>query len=444
MIHTSPVSTSAWFERARRVTPGGVHSPVRAFAAMRCDPVAIVSATGAHVRDSSGRRLLDYVGAWGPALLGHAHPDVEAAVVEAARRGLVFGLASPPEVELAERIVARVPGCDMVRFVVTGTEATMSAVRVARAATGRRVVVKFAGAYHGHADMFLVSAGSGAATFGLPDSPGVTPGAVQDTAIARLNDLASVDRCFDNADGRVAAVIVEPVAGNMGCVPPAEGFLEGLRERCTRAGAVLVFDEVMTGFRVARGGAADRYRVTPDLITLGKIAGGGVPLAAFGGRAELMRQVAPEGPVYQAGTYAAHPLAVAAGLATLDVIDRTPDLYSTLETRGARLQQGLAAAARDAGVPVSVQRVGSMWTAFFSAAPVTSWDDAAAVDREGFAAFFRAMLARDVLLPPSAFESAFLSIAHDGALIDETLEAAREAFREVRREHRDFGPGEGA
>jgi glutamate-1-semialdehyde 2,1-aminomutase len=432
MTTGSTTATATWFERAKRVTPGGVHSPVRAFAKVGCDPIAVVSAAGAVVRTADGRELVDYIGAWGPALLGHAHPVVEAAVVAAARRGLVFGLASPPEVDLAERIVARVPGCEVVRFVVTGTEATMSAVRVARAATGRRVVVKFAGAYHGHADMFLVSAGSGAATFGLPDSPGVTPGAVQDTAIARFNDLDSVDRCFAEAEGGVAAVILEPVVGNMGCVPPDDGFLEGIRDRCTRRGAALIFDEVMTGFRVARGGAAERYGVTPDLVTLGKIAGGGVPLAAFGGRAELMRQVAPSGAVYQAGTYAAHPLAIAAGLATLDVIDATPDLYDTLEARGERLQAGLQRAANAAGVSVSVQRVGSMWTVFFTTTPVRSWDDAAHASRDAFATFFRAMLARGILLPPSAFESAFLSIAHDDAVIAATIAAADSAFREVR------------
>jgi glutamate-1-semialdehyde 2,1-aminomutase len=428
----SPTGTATWFERARRITPGGVHSPVRAFNAVGGDPLAVVSAAGATVRTADGRELIDYIGAWGPALLGHAHPAVEAAVVEAARRGLVFGLASPPEVDLAERIVARVPGCEVIRFVVTGTEATMSAVRVARAATGRRVVVKFAGAYHGHADMFLVSAGSGVATLGIPDSPGVTPGAVQDTAIARFNDLASVDRCFDEADGGVAAVIVEPVVGNMGCVPPADGFLAGLRERCTRHGAVLIFDEVMSGFRVARGGAAERYGVTPDLVTLGKVVGGGVPLAAFGGRADLMQQVAPAGKVYQAGTYAAHPLAVAAGLATLDAIDAAAQLYDELERRGQRLQAGLEQAAAAADVPVQVQRVGSMWTVFFSATPIRSWDDAATASRAAFATFFRAMLAHGILLPPSAFESAFLSIAHDDAVIARTLDAAAAAFREVR------------
>jgi glutamate-1-semialdehyde 2,1-aminomutase len=399
---------------------------------MHCDPIAIVSARGARLTDSEGKSYIDYIGAWGPAILGHGHAAVEEAVVAAARRGLVFGLASPPEVDLAERIVARVPGCQMVRFTVTGTEATMSAVRLARAATGRRGIVKFAGAYHGHADMFLVSAGSGAATFGVPDSPGVTPGTAHDTLIAQFNDLDSVDRAFRGAAAGVAAVIVEPVMGNMGCVPPAEGFLEALRERCTRAGAILIFDEVMTGFRVARGGAAERFGVTPDLVTLGKIAGGGVPLAAFGGQWSLMQQVAPAGPVYQAGTYAAHPLAVAAGLATLEAIDQAPDLYDGLETRGARLQRGLEEAARAAGVTVTVQRVGSMFTVFFSAQPIRSWEDAASVDREGYARFFRAMLARGVLLPPSAFESAFVSMAHDDRVVDDTIAAARAAFQEAR------------
>jgi glutamate-1-semialdehyde 2,1-aminomutase len=432
MTTSAPVSTQSWIERARHVTPGGVHSPVRAFAAMQCDPIAIVSAKGARLTDSEGRTYIDYIGAWGPALLGHGHAQVEDAVVAAARRGLVFGLASPPEVDLAERIVSRVPGCQMVRFTVTGTEATMSAVRLARAATTRRAIIKCAGAYHGHADMFLVSAGSGAATFGVPDSPGVTPGAAKDTLIVRFNDLDSVDEALDRADGGAAAVIVEPVMGNMGCVPPADGFLEGLRERCTRAGALLIFDEVMTGSRVARGGAADRYHVTPDLVTLGKIAGGGVPLAAFGGQWSLMQQIAPAGPVYQAGTYAAHPLAIAAGLATLDAIDATPDLYESLEARGQRLQAGLEAAAAAAGVATRVQRVGSMFTIFFSDRPVASWDDAAAVNREGYARFFRAMLARGVLLPPSAFESAFISIAHDEAILDATIAAARAAFQEIR------------
>jgi glutamate-1-semialdehyde 2,1-aminomutase len=279
--------------------------------------------------------------------------------------------------------------------------------------------------------MFLVSAGSGAATFGVPDSPGVTPGAVADTTIARFNDLDSVDACFADAAGQVAAVIVEPVVGNMGCVPPEPGFLEGLRERCTRHGAVLIFDEVMSGFRVSAGGAAALYGITPDMVTVGKIAGGGLPLAAFGGRRELMSLVAPSGPVYQAGTYAASPLAIAAGLAAFETIDRTPDLYRTLDVRTASLQSGLQSAANDAGIPVQVQRVASMWTAFFSARPVRSWDDADAVDRQGYARFFRGMHARGVLLPPSPFESAFLSLAHDDAVIAETIAAARAALAEV-------------
>lgn len=423
--------TASWIERARRVTPGGVHSPVRAFKAMGAAPLAIVEARGAHVVDQSGRRYIDWIGAWGPALLGHANPQIERALAAALPNGLLFGLASPKEIELAERVTARVPGCDMVRFVVSGTEATMSAVRVARAATERPVIIKFAGAYHGHADMFLVSAGSGAATLGIPDSPGVTAGAAGDTLIARFNDRDDVTRCFEAARDRVAAVIVEPVHGNMGCVPPGPGFLEFLRDICTAHGAVLIFDEVMTGFRVSRGGAAERYGVTPDLITLGKIVGGGLPLAAFGGKRSLMQMVAPEGPVYQAGTFAAHPLAIAAGLAMLDAIDAVPDLYDVLEARGAGLQSAITAAADAAGVPVSVQRVGSMWTMFFSERPIRSWDDADAVDRERFARFFRAMLARNVLLPPSPFEAAFLSLAHDAAVIDETVEAVKGALGEA-------------
>lgn len=428
----SRIDPPSWITRANRVTPGGVHSPVRAFKAMGLPPLAIAEAHGAHVTTTDGARYLDWIGAWGPALLGHDHPVVSAAIMSAVSRGLVFGLAATPEVELSERITARVPGCEMVRLVVTGTEATMSAVRVARAHTRRTGIVKFAGGYHGHADMFLVSAGSGAATLGIPDSPGVTPGAAVDTAIARFNDLESVERCFEQAGGCVAAVIVEPVVGNMGCVPPRPGFLSGLRELCTRHGAVLIFDEVMTGFRVARGGAAALYGVTPDLITLGKVAGGGMPLAAFGGRRDLMEMVAPSGPVYQAGTYAAHPLAVAAGLATFDVIDATPGLYERLEHQGGRLEAGLGASAARAGLGALVQRVGSMWTLFFSKQPVHSWDDAAGVDREAFARFFRGMLARGILLPPSPFESAFVSLAHDDDAIAQTLEAAEATFAEMK------------
>ena len=421
---------SDWFARAARVTPGGVHSPVRAFRSVGLPPLALSEARGARVRDSQGRDYVDWIGAWGPALLGHGHPRVVAALERQARAGILFGLASPGEVALAERVTAKVPGCAMVRFVSTGTEAAMSAVRLARAATGRPGLVKFAGGYHGHGDAFMIRAGSGAATFGVPDSPGVTEGAAHDTHIARYNDLDDVDRVFREHPGGVAAVIVEPVAGNMGCVPPEPGFLPGLRERCDRHGALLIFDEVITGFRLGARGAAGRFGVTPDLVVLGKALGGGMPLAAFGGRADLMGRIAPAGPVYQAGTYAAHPLSIAAALAVMECLDEDPALWERLEAAGARLASGLETAAHAAGATVQVQRVGSMWTLFFSPRPVRSWDDAEAVDRDRHAAFFRALLARGVLLPPSAFETAFLSAAHGEAEIVHTLEAARAAFAE--------------
>ena len=426
-----PAEGAGWFERAARVTPGGVHSPVRAFRSVGLPPLALTEAHGALVRDAAGREYLDWIGAWGPALLGHGHPAVVAAIERQARKGLLFGLASPAEGELAERVTAKVPGCEMVRFVASGTEATMSAVRLARAATGRAGLLKFAGCYHGHGDAFLIRAGSGAATIGVPDSPGVTAGAARDTRIARYNDLTDVDRAFSEARDGIAALIVEPVVGNMGCVSPAPGFLAGLRERCDRHGTLLILDEVITGFRLGPRGAAGLYGVTPDLVTLGKALGGGMPIAAFGGRADLMRQVAPQGPVYQAGTYAAHPLSIAAALAVMETLEADPGLWARLEAAGAALEAGLAAAARAAGIPAQLQRVGSMWTLFFSARPVRSWDDAEAVDRDRYAAFFRAMLARGVLLPPSAFETAFLSAAHGEAEIARTLEAARGALAEV-------------
>jgi glutamate-1-semialdehyde 2,1-aminomutase len=419
---------ASWLDRANRITPGGVHSPVRAFKAMGIPPLAIAEAHGARVTTAEGNTYIDWIGAWGPALLGHDHPAVSKAVAAAVSKGVVFGLASAPEVDLCERIVSRVPGCEMLRLVVTGTEATMTAVRIARAHTGREGIIKFEGGYHGHADMFLVSAGSGAATLGVPDSPGVTKGAARDTWIAKFNNLESVDGCFERAGGRIAAVIVEPVVGNMGCVPPEPGFLAGLRERCNRHGALLILDEVMCGFRVARGGASERYGVTGDLVTLGKVAGGGLPLAALGGRRDLMNMLAPAGPVYQAGTYAAHPLSVAAGIAMFDAIDRIPDLYDRLERTGAVLEAGLMRAVNRAGVAARMQRVGSMWTLFFSKDPVRSWDDAAAVNRKAHAAFFRGMLSRGILLPPSPFESAFVSLAHDEAAVDETVRAAVETF----------------
>ena len=423
------------FERGARVTPGGVHSPVRSFRAVGSPPMALIEARGARVWDAYGREYLDWIGAWGPALLGHSPPAIASAVTHQLERGALFGLAAPHEVELAERITARVPGVDMVRFVVSGTEAAMTALRLARAATGRSAVVKFAGCYHGHGDAFLIRAGSGAA--GAPESPGVTEGAVRDTLVARYNDLADVDRAFHDADGKIAAVFVEPVAGNMGCVPPEPGFLEGLRARCDTTGALLVFDEVITGFRLGPGGASSLFGVRADLVLLGKALGGGLPLAAYGGRRDLMRLMAPEGPVYQAGTFAAHPLSIAAGLAVQDALDADPQLWSRLARTTERLAQGLEAAAREAGVPMCVQRVGSMWSVFFmwtvvlAEKGVRSWDDAGGVDRERFAAFHRGMFLRGVLLPPSPFETAFTSAAHGEPEVEITLAAARAALAEA-------------
>jgi glutamate-1-semialdehyde 2,1-aminomutase len=424
-------TTGALFERAARVTPGGVHSPVRAFRSVGSAPIALVEARGSRVWDADGREYVDWIGAWGPALLGHNPPVVAAAIARQLQRGTLFGLASPAEVELAERVTASVPGCDMLRFVVSGTEAAMSALRLARAATGRRALLKFDGCYHGHGDSFLIRAGSGAATIGVPDSPGVTEGAARDTHIARYNDLGDVDRAFQEAEGGIAAVIVEPVAGNMGCIPPEPGFLEGLRARCDAAGALLIFDEVITGFRLGRGGASRRFGVTADLVVLGKVLGGGLPLAAYGGRRDLMRCIAPEGPVYQAGTYAAHPLSIAAGLAVMNALDQDPGLWARLESLTTRLAHGLESAAWEAGVPARVQRVGSMWTLFLSAKPVRSWDDAGNVDRQRFATFHRGMMARGVLLPPSPFEAAFASAAHGEAELEQTLAAAHDALAEV-------------
>jgi len=425
------------FERAARVTPGGVHSPVRAFRAVGSPPVALIEARGARVWDAYGREYLDWIGGWGPALLGHNPPAVAKAIARQLERGTLLGLAAPAEVELAERVTARVPGLDMVRFVVSGTEAAMTALRLARAATGRRAVLKFGGCYHGHGDAFLIRAGSGAATLGVPDSPGVTEGVARDTHVARYNDLADVDRAFRDAGDEIAAVFVEPVAGNMGCVPPEPGFLEGLRARCDATGTLLVFDEVITGLRLGPGGASRRFGVRADLVLLGKVLGGGLPLAAFGGRRDLMRLIAPEGPVYQAGTFAAHPLSIAAGLAVLDALDADPGLWSRLDGYTERLATGLESAARGAGVPARVQRVGSMWTlflmwtVFLAEKPFRSWDDAASIDRDKFAAFHRGMFARGVLLPPSPFEAAFVSAAHGEPELELTLAAARATLAEV-------------
>jgi glutamate-1-semialdehyde 2,1-aminomutase len=399
-----------WHERAAAVMPGGVSSPVRAFTAVGGDPPFVRSGAGATITTTDGVELVDLVASWGALILGHARPEIVTAVAEAARRGTSFGLPTPGEVELAELIVEMVPAVEVVRLVNSGTEATASAVRLARAVTGRPGIVKFEGCYHGHADGFLVKAGSGAATAGVPDSPGVPAATIADTRLARYNDLESTERAL--AGGDVAAVIVEPVAGNMGVVPPAPGFLAGLRRLCDDHGALLIFDEVMTGFRVARGGAQERFGVAPDLTCLGKIVGGGTPGAAYGGRDELMRRVAPEGPVYQAGTLAGNPLVTAAGVATLRRLAEHPGLYDRLEAMGALLEHRLRRALDDSGTAGCVQRVGSMLTLWFGPERVRSWDDAVTVDRHRFARFFRAALAGGVLLPPSPFEAWFLMEDH--------------------------------
>ncbi len=417
--------------RASGLFPGGVNSPVRAFLAVGGTPRFISSAEGAWLTDADGNRLLDYVLGWGPMLLGHGHPPVLAAVERQAKAGTLYGFSTRLEVELAERVRRFYPAAERLRFVSTGTEATMSALRAARAITGREGFVKFDGCYHGHADPFLIRAGSGLATFGIPVCPGIPAAVAADTHVAVFNDLASVEACLAGNQGRIAAVIVEPVIGNHGVIPPAEGFLQGLRSLCDRHGAVLVLDEVMTGFRASRGGAAGRYGVRPDLVTLGKVIGGGLPVAAFGGRADILDQIAPSGSVYQAGTYSGNPLAMAAGEATLAALEADPSIFPRVEARTGLLASGLREILTRRGIPGCVNHVGSMWTIYLGVERVGSVADALGADRERYARFFRGMLERGVLLPPSAFESAFLSAAHGDEEIDLTLEAADEALQEA-------------
>lgn len=415
------------FASAQRVIPGGVNSPVRAFRGVGGEPFFVARAEGARLWDVDGRAYIDYVGSWGPLILGHAAPAVVEAVAAAAARGTSYGAPTAGEVEMAEAIVAAYPSMRMVRLVSSGTEAAMSAIRVARGATGRDVLVKFDGGYHGHADSLLVKAGSGGATFSIPDSRGVPAALAALTLTVPFNDVSAVRAIFDARGSEVAAVIVEPVAGNMGVVPPAPGFLEGLRELCTRHGAVLIFDEVITGFRVARGGAQALYGVTPDLTCLGKIIGGGLPVGAYGGRADLMDNVAPLGGVYQAGTLSGNPLAVAAGLATIKALS-SGTVYDRLEALGARLAQGLLAGARRAGVPLAVNRVGSMLTGFFCDGPVTDYASAKRADTQRYARYFHALRGRGVYMAPSQFEAAFVSLAHTDADIDATVKAASDAL----------------
>ncbi|HVA38355.1 MAG TPA: glutamate-1-semialdehyde 2,1-aminomutase [Candidatus Dormibacteraeota bacterium] len=422
--------SSALFERSKRVIPGGVNSPVRAFRAVGGVPRFVARGEGAYLEDVDGNRYVDYVGSWGPLIAGHAHPDVVRAIQLAAARGSSFGAPTEAEAELAELVVEMVPSIEMVRFVSSGTEATMSALRVARGYTEREKVVKFDGCYHGHADAFLVNAGSGALTFGSPDSPGVTEGTARDTLSAPYNDLDAVRRLFAENPDRIACVIVEPYAGNMGLVMPEPGFLDGLRRITREHGALLIFDEVMTGLRVARGGAQEREGVLPDLTTLGKVIGGGLPVGAFGGRAEIMSRLSPLGPIYQAGTLSGNPLAMAAGIATLRLL-RDGSAYERLEGLGARLARGLGETFARRGVAAQHTRAGSMLCTFFADAPVRDLASAKRSDAGRYAAYFHAMLERGVWLAPSQFEVAFVSLAHGEAEIDATIAAADAALAAV-------------
>jgi glutamate-1-semialdehyde 2,1-aminomutase len=417
------------FARAQKILPGGVDSPVRAFKSVGASPLFIRRASGSRIVDVDGNSYIDYVMSWGPLIHGHAPAGLVRALAAAARLGTSFGAPSPLEVELGERVRTLMPSLERVRFVSSGTEAAMSAVRVARAATGRDGILKFEGCYHGHADAFLVKAGSGALTLGTPTSPGVTRAASADTLVASYNDLDSVRGVFAANAGRIAAVIVEPIAGNMGVVPPADGFLRGLREICTADGALLIFDEVISGFRAAAGGAQSLVGIRPDLTCLGKIIGGGLPVGAYGGRADLMDLVSPAGPVYQAGTLSGNPLAMTAGLWCLERL--TPKLYSSLAARGAQLAGGLADAARDAGVALQVNAFGSVVTPFFTDRLVRDYASATSANTTQYAQFFRAMLKRGIYPPPSQFEAWFLSAAHTAADVDKTIGAARGAMKEL-------------
>jgi glutamate-1-semialdehyde 2,1-aminomutase len=419
------------FERAKRSIPGGVNSPVRAFRAVGRSPVFIEQAAGSNIADADGNTYTDYVGSWGPMILGHANPVVLDAITRAARRGTSFGAPTEAEIELAEAVKAAFPSIDIVRMVSSGTEATMSAIRLARGFTGRDRIVKFEGCYHGHTDSLLVKAGSGLATFGTPDSAGVPAGVARDTIVLPYNNAVAVTEAFEQQGDQIAGIIVEPVAGNMGCVAPQAGFLQTLRQVADQHNSLLIFDEVISGFRVAYGGAQELYGVKPDLTCLGKIIGGGLPVGAFGGRAAVMEKLAPLGPVYQAGTLSGNPLAMAAGLATLGCLrDFSP--YDELERRGRKLEEGLSQAATGAGVPCTVNRVGSILTAFFNPGRVSDWSSAKQSDTERYALFFQAMLEQGIYLAPSQFECAFLSIEHTDEVIDRTVETATTALRQLR------------
>ena len=430
MVHDR---SSALFERAQRVIPGGVNSPARAFRAVGREPVFIRNGEGCRIWDCDGNEYIDFVGSWGPLLLGHRHPVVVEALREVLEVGTSFGAPTEAEVELAELIAELVPSVETVRLVNSGTEATMSALRVARGFTGRDLTVKFVGNYHGHVDSLLVRAGSGLATLGISDSGGVPAAFAGTTLPLEFNDIGALERAFDRRGNEIASVIVEPVAGNMGCVPPHPGFLQALRDLCTKHGAVLIFDEVMTGFRVALGGAQSLYGVMPDLTTLGKVIGSGLPVGAFGGRREIMERVAPLGAVYQAGTLSGNPLAVAGGLAALRHLSENPGIYDRLETAAARLQAGVVGAADAAGVEITSNRVGAMLTFFFTGRKVRCWEDAATCDTGAFARYFREMLGRGIYLPCSQYEALFVATSHGDGDIDRAVACAADAFASMAR-----------
>lgn len=417
------------FERAQKIIPGGVNSPVRAFKGVGGTPLFFREGKGAWITDSEGRRYIDYIGSWGPMILGHAHPTVIADVQEAVTHGLGFGAPTEIETEMAELVCQLVPSMEQVRMVSSGTEATMSAIRLARGFTARDKIVKFEGGYHGHADSLLVKAGSGALTFGEPSSAGVPADLAQHTLTLTYNDLDSVRECFERVGDQIACIIVEPVAGNMNCIPPVIGFLKGLRDICDEYGAILIFDEVMTGFRVALGGAQQVYNIKPDLTTLGKILGGGLPVGAFGGRRDIMAKLAPLGPVYQAGTLSGNPIAMAAGLSTLTTITQTPHFYQQLDDATTALVTGLKQRADQAGIPLSTNHLGGMFGLFFTNdSKVTHFDQVVACDQDRFKLFFHRMLDAGIYLAPSSFEAGFVSAAHGDAEINLTLDAAEQVF----------------
>jgi glutamate-1-semialdehyde 2,1-aminomutase len=423
------IQSNKLFSKARTFIPGGVNSPVRAFQSVGRAPIFIKRASAAFIWDEDRNKYIDYVGSWGPMILGHTNPALTKAIRDASKRGTSFGAPTKLEVQLAETITKLIPSIEMVRLVNSGTEATMSAIRLARAYTGKDLIVKCEGCYHGHSDSFLIKAGSGAMTLGIPDSPGIPSTVAMHTLTVRYNNLASVRTAFENNKDQIAALIIEPIAANMGCIPPAEGYLQGLRSLCDEFKVLLIFDEVITGFRVALGGAQALYNVQPDLTTLGKIIGGGLPVGAYGGRKEIMKMIAPSGPVYQAGTLSGNPLATAAGLTTLRILHANRMIYKRLEERAAQLEEGIRHNLNKLGLGYTFNRVGSLWTLFFTSKPITDYESAKTSDTSKFSVYFNAMLEQGIYLPPSQFESAFISTSHTERIIKRTIQANFQALK---------------